>query len=151
MANVPDDFGFPGQGSPIFVKTFNAEHVGLYVRQQFIDTPGVSETAKLNFYKCGIDNMIATLQSWIVGGKVPTDLQKKIMRWPDGAWQMFKEQHMPHWFKKKFPVRWHEEVFVVQTNHYFVCPHLVTDSRDMHVKFMATGTRLAGEMHPGRY
>ena len=28
--------------------------------------------------------------------------------------------------------------------HYFVCPHLVTDSQQRHVQFMATGTRQAG-------
>jgi hypothetical protein len=127
---------------------FTAEKVGIYIRERLPDFPGVSESAKVEYYKSAFDGMIAQIQGWLVGGKIPTEPLKKEVRWPDGAWQMFKELHLPEWFKKKFPVRYHTEEFTVQTNHYFVCPHIVTDPREKHIQFMATGTRIASMMHP---
>ena len=141
MANVPEE-NFTDVPSEIF-KQFTAEKVGIYLQQSFTDFPAVSESAKISYHKAGLDNMIAQIQAWLVGGKIPSEPQIKIVRWPDGVWQMFKQLHFPEWFKRKFPVRWHTEQFVIQTNHYFVCPHLVTDPQSRHVQFMATGTDFA--------
>ncbi len=138
--------------SPAF-EIFTAQKVGLYIRENFTNAnfPGIAQSAKLQFIKCGLHNMVAQMTAWLVGGKVPSDPQIKVIRWPDGAWQMFKELHMSEWFKEIFPVRWHTEEFTVQTNHYFVCPHLVTDKQGDHIQFMATGTPLAGKFQHGPY
>jgi hypothetical protein len=130
-------------------EAFTGEKIGIYMRQSLTEFPAIAESVKLEFIKSQcIDYMIAQITAWCVGGRIPTNEQSKHVRWPDGAWQMFKEVHMPEWFKDKFPVRWHEEEFKVQTNHYFVCPHLVTDSKEHHIQFMATGSRIAGMIRP---
>lgn len=142
MSNVPD-YRLPADEMMTF-KMFTAEKVGIYIREKLSDFPGVAESAKLEYYKTQCDGMILTISSWLVGGKIPSESQHKIVRWPDGAWQTFKELHLPQWFKNKFPVRWHTEDFIMYTAHYFVCPHLVTDPQARHVQFMATGTNYAG-------
>jgi hypothetical protein len=58
---------------------------------------------------------------WL-GGKIPTNQSTQRVTYPDGVWQMFKQQYMPHWFTRKFPVRNKEVVVTTVTNHYFVCP-----------------------------
>jgi len=141
MANVPDGT-LPPAGFESY-KQFTAEKVGIYLNTAFSDFPGVAASAKFEYHKCATENMVAQIRAWLVGGKIPSEPQKKTVSWPDGAWQMFKERHLPEWFKRKFPVRWHTEEFVIETNHYFVCPHLVTDPQSRHVQFMATGTDFA--------
>ena len=151
MANVPDGTlgpDFPSQASTII---FTADKVGLYINQQFSDLPGIAESLKLEIHKDLLGNMIAQMRAWIVSGRIPTNEQKKTVQWPDGCWQMFKETYAPLWFKKKFPVRWHTEEFTVQTNHYFVCPHLAGDPTSRHIQFMAIGSPLAGEMRHRGY
>jgi len=141
MANVPD--GTLPTDEMLTYHWFTAEKVGVYIKATLSDFPGVAETAKVEFIKTQTVNMLAQIRAWLVGGKIPSEPQYKVVQWPDGAWQMFKENHLPEWFKRKFPVRWHHEQFVIQTNHYFVCPHVVTDPQARHVQFMATGSPLA--------
>jgi hypothetical protein len=68
------------------------------------------------------------------------------VRYPDGVWQMFKENHTPYWFKRRFPVRMKEVNITKTVNHYFVCPHLSVPEHGEHIRFMATGTPLASRI-----
>src|ERR1700693_3426288 len=94
------------------VETFTAEKVHLYVRQLVSEYDAIASSAKLSSYLETITRQMAlTLTCWMAGGKVPSEPRTKIVRWPDGTWQMFKEVHLPEWFKRRFPVRWHTEEF----------------------------------------
>lgn len=140
--NIPD--GQLPSSEEMMFRTFTAEKIGVYVRGQFTEYPGLADNMKFSFAKHpAIDNMIATIQSWMLAGRVPIDDHYDTVKWPDGAWQMFKEKHLPHWFKNKFPVRWHEERIKISSSVVFACPHLSTDEPSAHVKFMAIGTDMA--------
>lgn len=133
-------------------EVFTGEPVAIYLRERLSEYPGVSESAKVEFIKTVMDVMIVEIKAWMTSGKIPSENQMKDVRWPDGAWQMFKESHLPEWLKKRFPTRWHIETIVTQVSHHFVCPHLVTDSRSSHIQFMATGTPFAARInHSDRY
>ena len=147
--------GAPFPESSVQFKTFEAEKVFIYAQEamtrEMVNFPGVSQNAKFDIQRTMVGQLVYTIKSMLVSGRLKDTGLSKTIQWPDGVWQMFKERHMPEWFKQKFPVRWHTEHFTIETNHYFVCPHIATDPQAHHIKFMATGTRLAGEMNTGRY
>ncbi|SRR6266851_1936051 len=144
--------GAPMPESFMQIKTFDAEKMFLYAQKSFSDLPGVASSMKLDFIRTITGQLVAQMKAMLVTGRIQDTVISESVKWPDSPWQMFKERHMPEWFKRKFPVHWHTEKVKIETNHYFVCPHIATDPQQHHVKFMATGTRLAGEMNiPGRY
>jgi hypothetical protein len=146
MANVPDGL-LPEFYDQAF-EVFNAERVYLYVSGALSDYPALAKNAKFHAHRSvAVENMVMQITTWCVSGRIPDNVTTHKIRYPDGVWQMFKEKYMPHWFTERFPVR--EKVVEVKetVNHYFVCPHLVTDSQNTHVQFMATGTRQAGRMN----
>lgn len=138
MANVPDGSVLGGWDR---YETFDAERVNLYVQAAISEAgfPGLADAAKLRaFRQVHIDNMVYQLTSWCVAGRVPSNQETKVIEWPDGVWQMFKARWMPEWFTQRFPVKHIRREIATVTNHYFVCPHLVTDPQQQHVRFMMT-------------
>lgn len=125
------------------IEAFVGEMVNLYAQEFLTEYPALAANVQLGVARHVTENLIMTLRSWCWSGKIPSNESSHTVRWPDGVWQTFKERHMPKWFKHRWPVRWHEETFRSVTNHYFVCPHLVTDAQNSHIKFMATGSDLA--------
>lgn len=124
-----------------YLREFLAERVHLYVSEHLTEYPALQSNTKLQeMVSYSAEGMILQLQSWCMSGKIPSTQEHFTVSYPDGVWQTFKAKFMPHWFKEKFPVKLHLETVVSTTNHYFVCPHLVTDPLNMHVKFMATGS-----------
>lgn len=127
---------------------FNGEPVSVYVQKRLTRYPQISNTAEFKSYvDVVIDDMVAQITAWMAGGKIPTNQSTQRVTYPDGVWQMFKQQYMPHWFTRKFPVRNKEVVVTTATNHYFVCPHINVPARDSrHIQFMATGSPIAEQM-----
>jgi hypothetical protein len=143
MPNAPDG-QLPSFDEFSTFKKFTAEKLGIYIRGELSDYPGMAETVKFSVVQHPtIRNMIAMIQGWMLAGRVPYEEHYDTIKWPDGVWQMFKENHTPHWFKEKYPVRWHEERIKVTSSVVFACPHLASDDRNMHVQFMATGQDVA--------
>jgi hypothetical protein len=151
MANDPKgakDFQFPGGYGGIHHEIFTAEKVHLYVVDQLSAFPGLAQGASVEFIRAHLDNILARLTTWCVSGRIEDTVTTHKVSYPDGVWQMFKENYLPWWFKEKFPVRMKTVEVRETVNHYFVCPHLVTDSQGKHIQFMAIGTRIAGRMRP---
>jgi hypothetical protein len=133
--------------SQFAAESFTAERVELYVRQSLGQYPGMAKNVKFESYaSTNIEQMIFMLKTWCICGRIEDNHVTRTVAFPDGTWQMFKLRWMPSWFLHLFPVRNIEQKFTITTNHYFVCPHLVTDDRHAHIQFMATGTRFAGMM-----
>lgn len=142
MSNIPD--GQLPSMENVHYKTFIAEKICIYIRSKLTDYPGLAETVRFDVVSSpAIRHMIATIQGWMLAGRVPFEAHYDTIKWPDGVWQMFKDKYLPHWFKEKFPVRWHEERIKISSSVVFACPHLSSDDRNMHVQFMATGTDMA--------
>lgn len=132
---------------PTRLETFDAERVSLYVKQMLTEYPGLAENSNLRAYRqAAIDGMVLQLTSWCVSGRIPDSFETEVVEFPDGVWQTFKAMHMPYWFTSKYPVRKIRREIKKTVNHYFVCPHLHTTSQGEHIRFMATGTRVAGRM-----
>lgn len=145
MANVPD--GFPGDGGFTYHETFQADKVYLYVQGVLSDFPGIAKNAKFEAVRqAQIDNMVMRIVTWCVSGRIEDTVTTHKVSYPDGAWQMFKEAHLPYWFKQRFPVRMKTVEVRESVSHYFVCPHLVTDEDRSHVQFMATGRHVARKL-----
>jgi hypothetical protein len=131
---------------PLFesnIREFVAQKVALYASQHLAEVPAISHNAESTVrYEQAAEGMVMLMKSWCLAGRIPTTTQYQIVDYPDSCWQMFKEKYMPQWFNRKFPV--HKKTISVEhtTNHYFVCPHIVTDKRDDHVRFMAIGSGL---------
>ena len=123
---------------------FDCERVNLYAQTLLSEYPALANN--LNYKEirqANAEKLVTVLSSWCLSGRIPTRTESVTVEWPDGVWQTFKNQYMPYWFNRKFPVRMKRQVFDTAQHHYFVCPHLVTDKRESHVRFMATGTRFA--------
>lgn len=121
-------------------RQFVAERVYVYVSEHLSDYPALRENATWKeMIPHAVEGLVLQLQSWCLSGKIPTNHNHFTVEYPDGPWQAFKYKYAPRWLKTKFPVIMHRENVVSTTNHYFVCPHLVTDPTNMHLKFMATG------------
>ena len=134
---------------PVSFEQFTGEPVYLYVQSQLSEYAGLAKNLRISpIVKDQFGNMILQMRSWCISGKIPTNSSSETFKYPDGVWQMFKSKFMPYWFTRKYPVRMHEETYTTSVNHYFVCPHLVTDPQGKHVQFMATGTPTAGRIHP---
>lgn len=128
-------------------ETFESERVHLYVNSLLSEYPGLASTSQLRAYRQShVDSIVLQLISWCTSGRIPSNESTDKVAWPDGVWQTFKSRWMPGWFTRLFPIRHIEREFKSVTNHYFVCPHLVTDPKQHHIKFMATGTRTAGRI-----
>jgi hypothetical protein len=149
MSDAPfvKDGQLPGFYDQAF-EAFNAERVLLYVQGALSDFPGLAQNSKFDAVRSAtIQNMVLQIKSWCVSGRIPDLVSTHKVEYPDGVWQMFKDRHMPYWFVKRFPVRMKTVEVKETVNHYFVCPHLVTDPQNAHIQFMATGTRLAGRIY----
>lgn len=150
MANpdgqAPDGF-LPG-AQDMSYETFAAVRVNLYVANQLSAWPGMSKNAHFEYHRAHIDSMVARIVTWCVSGRIEDTVTTHKISYPDGVWQTFKEKYLPHWFTEKFPVHMKTVEVRETVNHYFVCPHLVTDPQNAHVQFMATGTRMAGRIRP---
>lgn len=122
------------------------DKINLYVQQAITKAgfPGLSENTKYRaFLQVNVDNMVMQLLSWCVAGRVPSNATTEYVEWPDGPWQAFKAKYAPKWFLARFPVKNAHKNIDKVTNHYFVCPHLVTDQRETHVRFMMTARESA--------
>jgi hypothetical protein len=134
-------------------EVFEGTTVDLYVQSALVQYPALAQNAKFrnHLLQQNVDQMVMTITTWCASGRIPTRSETETVRWPDGVWQMFKQQYMPHWFLSKFPVRFTEKEVEKTTYHYFVCPHIDTPAqgrdRLIHVKFMATGSPLAERIH----
>jgi len=125
-------------------REFKAEKVYLYVKQALEPYSALRENSKFQAITAQtIDAMVLQIRTWCLSGRIPTRTESETVSWPDGVWQMFKHKFMPHWFIERFPVRMESREIETATHHYFVCPHLTTSDRGMHIKFMATGTDMA--------
>ena len=145
MSNVPD--GEVPFDSAFVAEQFSAERLYLYVNQALSDYPALAQNSKLlNHVSLTLDQMVFQITTWCAAGRIPDNVFTRTVSWPDGVWQTFKEKFMPEWFKTRWPVRMKSETFTVTHNTYFVCPHLVADSKEEHIRFMATGTRFANMM-----
>lgn len=140
--------GFTEMDTPMVMENFVAEKVSLYVQDSLRDWPGLTKNMKVEAVRFHADQLILRMHTWCVSGRVEDMNEDQVVEYPDGVWQMFKDRHLPEWFKDKFPIRRVLIKVRKTTNHYFVCPHLVTDSQSAHIQFMATGTPLAGRMRP---
>ena len=126
------------------MEVFEATQVHLYVSQALSDYPGLAKNVKFDAIRqAHIDNMVMRIITWCVSGRIDDLVSTETVEYPDGVWQTFKALHMPVWFIERFPVRMVKKVIEKNRSIYFVCPHLVTDDRNLHVQFMATGTRQA--------
>lgn len=128
------------------VEALIGEMVNFYTRELMTNYPALAKNVQVEAIRHMANSLVLTMTSWCWAGRVPSNESTRTIEWPDGVWQMFKERHLPEWFKRIWPVRYHTEEITITTNHYFVCPHLVEDSRERHIQFMATGTKLAGKM-----
>ena len=138
---------YPGDGTAF--EAFEAERVHLYVTNMLSDYPGLAASADLKAMRThAVEATVLQMTAWCVAGRIPDSSYSETIEWPDGVWQMFKSKFMPHWLVRRWPVRMHQVEVTKTVNHYFVCPHLVTDPQSRHVQFMATGTRIAQWMRP---
>ncbi len=122
---------------------FEADKIFLYALQSMSDYPGLQQNAHLDIVKDTFGNLVLQMRTWCLAGRIPTRVENKTIRWPDGVWQTFKKKFMPRWFVDRFPVKWESVDVPIETHHYFVCPHIVTGDHAQHVQFMATGTEMA--------
>jgi hypothetical protein len=140
--------GFIPTSRDVSIETFTAERVNLYVQKELSEYAGMASNMETEILKSVIGSTVYLFKTWCVSGRIEDSYELKSVQYPDGVWQMFKSKYIPRWFVNRFPVRMHREEFKKVLNHYFVCPHLVTDPQSKHVQFMATGTRIASMMHP---
>lgn len=132
---------------PIEMLTIDTVPVHLYVQQMLSEYPGLADNSQLKALRTHtVEAMVMQLISWCASGRIPDSTRTETFSYPDGVWQMFKDRHMPEWYKKRFPVRIKKETFKVETNHYFVCPHLKSTHKNEHIRFMATGTQIASKI-----
>jgi hypothetical protein len=129
--------------SPIF-RQFEAQRIFLHATKAISDYPALCKNAD---FKAVVDHsttgLVLQMRSWCLSGRIPTRTEEKTVHWPSGVWQMFKHKFMPQWFTDRFPVLYESQTLTIETHHYFVCPHLVTEDKGYHVRFMATGTDMA--------
>ena len=134
-------------GDSIKLETFNAETVHLYVQSAMAGYRGLAQNAQFKAYsQANVDNLVMQITSWCAAGRIPDMVSTVTVEWPDGVWQTFKHKFMPKWFTSCWPVRMAKREIETLHNTYFVCPHLETPDRGPHIKFMATGTRLAEQI-----
>lgn len=127
------------------LRTFDAEKVYLYVQKNLQPYSALSHNADFKAITAQtVDSMVLQIRTWCLSGRIPTRTESVTVTWPDGVWQTFKSKFMPQWFVDRFPVRKSQRVVETATHHYFVCPHLVSSPNGDHVRFMATGTDMAG-------
>lgn len=60
----------------------------------------------------GIAEKIINVTFEVLADKIHEDSEKVSFTWktPKTVWQMFKERHMPEWFKNRFPVHYDENL-----------------------------------------
>jgi hypothetical protein len=132
MSNINDDQMY---------RSITVERVHVYARQYLSQFPGLAESAKFDVHASVIANqLVATITAWCMSGIIPSNEETETVSWPDGVWQTFKMNCLPQWFKRRFPVRMASRKITTVTNHYFVCPHLVSEDKSRHLQFMVTGT-----------
>jgi hypothetical protein len=128
-------------------EVFTAERVLLYTQGLSSEFPALSRNARFSSHLDSVGhNLVLTMQSWMWAGRVPTNEQTERLEYCDSVWQLWKQKFAPSWIKKRWPVKRVSVETSRQTNHYFVCPHLVFDNQSTHIKFMATGTRQASKI-----
>lgn len=71
--------------------------------------------------------------TWALGNKIHTS-STKYYGIPLTWWDGFKQQYFPYWLKKRFPVKERELEKTFNVTH--VCPHIVTDDKRTHIRFL---------------
>jgi hypothetical protein len=146
VVSIMTDSSYPHDALGNF-ESFTGEVVSIYIQQALSRYPMLAKNSEFkSFAMAAVDNMVMQIVSWCASGRIPSRSENFRFEYPDGTWQTFKHFHMPHWFTQRFPVRMKLVEVEKTTHHYFVCPHAdVPWDRDknVHIKFMATGTPLA--------
>ena len=128
------------------VEVFDAEKVSIYVQGVVSrDYAGLGNTLKFRAYRqAQIDNMVMQITGWCAAGRVPSNTATETVEYPDGPWQALWDAYAPLWCKRRWPPRIKSVHVAKVTNHYFMCPHLPTDERNTHVRFMMTARQSSG-------
>lgn len=118
------------------------EKIHLSCNTTLVDYPAIASRARFRWMEDqNWERLIFQMKAWMLAGRVPDDSRYQRVEYPDGAWQMFKDRHLPEWLKNRFPVKMKVVEIETVRNTYFCCPHLVTDDRRTHVEFMMTARR----------
>jgi hypothetical protein len=59
------------------------------------------------------------------------------VKYPMDWWEAFKERWFSKWLLVKYPVKY-KEVYIVETKYKAVCPHLIQEDKETHLKWMAS-------------
>jgi hypothetical protein len=85
-------------------------------------------------YRKTLNRMILDLYTYVMGLRDKNFQYYK--KFPRDWKQAVKERFAPKWFLKRWPVEY-EEISINERIYKKVCPHLYTDRREEHLKFMA--------------
>ena len=86
--------------------------------------------SRLDQFDSIVGNLVYDLRFYMT--KQAEKPMMKIIRWPETWWDHLKEAKAPRWFKKRWPVEYHEEEVIAEP-HLRICPHLKQESFGKHV------------------
>lgn len=85
---------------------------------------------KVDHYETIMGNLVYQLRAYMTR-QAEKPLMKTI-KWPETWWDHLKDAKAPRWFKRKWPVRYHEEEVIAEP-HLRICPHLKADALGKHM------------------
>ena len=81
-------------------------------------------TAKVSVYDLAAENVAVQVRMWMLDGH-KTDVRTEYgeILFPKTPWEFFKQEYMPEWFKRRWPVKFRNYRYATAVHHHYVCPH----------------------------
>lgn len=93
-------------------------------------------------------SLVVHLETFILAGPeaVIVDIEEQ---WPQDWWEAVKDRWAPHWFLRRWPVKW-KRISVHKNVKTRMCPHLNVKTQGPHVQFLQHGepAGLKGHWNP---
>jgi len=82
-------------------------------------------------------SFIQRLTFYLFGNRVHhEEVDSLVHRYPSTMWEELKRDFWPGWLRKRYPIRYSNDITHVTHNHYHVCPHLNHKDERKHLGFM---------------
>jgi hypothetical protein len=111
------------------------------VSKELREYPTVAENMRFDIWENRATKyLVLSLRSFLLDGHKFDRTQTVRIDTPATPWEFFKQEYMPKWFVKRFPVRVVTQHVVTQHDHHYMCPHLsVPSDKPHHLYWMMNG------------
>lgn len=127
------------------ITSFTAERLEIGVSEsvskELRDYYTVAENMRLGIWENRATRyLVLTLRSFLLDGRKFDHSETTAISTPATPWQFFKQEYMPKWFLKRYPVRVVTQHVVTEHHHHYMCPHLsVPSDKPHHLYWMMNG------------